>query len=114
MKTLIETVELVPPPGPGLVTRSPSCAGVTKNEVGTTTVIWRDETNVVGCDPCPMMSAALDGTNPEPMIVNVVAPVPTATVEGEIEEMTGAGLFTPNTSEIDAPPPGPGDTTEIR
>ena len=75
----------------------------TCNPVVLTTVVGR---------AAPFHSTTEFDSNPVPVIV-IVAALPGATYRGEIDVMTGAGLFTGNATAVELPPPGAGLCTEI-
>jgi hypothetical protein len=102
---------LVEAEGPGLLTERLPVPWFCKSEALKATVRTVALTKVVGRDEPFHCTTELD-SKPVPVMV-MVAPVPEGTDFGEIEEMTGVGLFTRNVAALEIPPPGVGFCTVI-
>jgi hypothetical protein len=101
-----------PPPGAALTTVMLRLPAETTSLAGIAAVSCVELTNVVVREE-PLTSTTDPLTKPEPLTVNVKAPLPAVTLAGDTLVSDGAGLFTVNIKVGLVPPPGVGVKTVI-
>ena len=106
----IVAVELLPPPGDGLVTPTDTEVPEARAGAGKDAVSSVAETNVVVA-AIPLNQICDVETKLLPVAVISVAGDPTARFAGDTELSTGTELFTVKLSAFDDPPPGEGFVT---
>jgi len=84
-------VELVPPPGPGVVTSTGRVPGAANTDGGIVAVSTDGFQYIVG-SAMPSNSTTAPLANPDPLTVNFVFPLPRGITEGEMEDTTGCGF----------------------
>lgn len=88
----VKLLEVVPPPGAGLVTVTVTVPDVCKSAFGTVTVI-ADEVIELGVKVSLPKATVLDELKPEPLIVNVKSPEFAAADDGDRLVIVGTGLL---------------------
>ena len=102
----------VPPPGAALTTVMERLPAEAMSLAGIAAVSWVALTNVVLLE-APFTSTTDPPTKPDPLTVNVKAPLPAVTLVGDTLVTDGAGLFTVKVKVPLVPPPGDGVETSM-
>ena len=109
----VKGVEVPPPDTPfaGFITVMLAVPWVTTSAAGIRAVTCTELTYVV-VRAVPLKFATELVTKFEPLTVKVKSFPPAVTLEGVMDEMTGEGLNTVNSTDVEAPPPGSGLNTK--
>jgi hypothetical protein len=113
-KIVSVTVLEVPPPGrpfDGLVTQTLAVPGV-KISAGKISTMSNPGLEYEVAKSAPLKFTTELVTKFEPITNKANAFAPAVTFEGPVDEMTGTGLNTGNSTDVEAPPPGSGSNTK--